>query len=45
MTAVDHAAVRDLLEIAGLGHSPGDFKRVASARSLYHWNADAKQEY
>ena len=21
------------------------FKRVASARSLYHWNADANQEY
>ena len=22
-----------------------EFKRVASMRSLYHWNADADQEY
>jgi len=26
-------------------HDPKDFKRVASARSLYHWNAEADQEY
>jgi hypothetical protein len=24
---------------------PERFKRIASARSLYHWNADANQEY
>ena len=24
---------------------PGTFKRVASAKSLYHWHADANQEY
>ena len=26
-------------------HDPKSFKRIASARSLYHWNADANQEY
>ncbi len=30
---------------AGLAHDPGEFKRVASAKSLYHWHADANQEY
>jgi hypothetical protein len=30
---------------AGMQHDPRDFKRVASARSLYHWNAEADQEY
>jgi glutamate synthase domain-containing protein 3 len=30
---------------AGLVHDPADFKRVASAKSLYHWHADADQEY
>ena len=28
-----------------LAHDPKEFKRVASARGLYHWNADANQEY
>jgi hypothetical protein len=37
--------VKELLAAADLRHSPSEFKRVASARSLYHWNADAKQEY
>ena len=30
---------------AGFDHDPKEFKRVASMRSLYHWNADANQEY
>ena len=32
---------------AGLktAHDPASFKRIASARTLYHWNADANQEY
>ena len=34
-----------LLAAAGLDHPPQAFKRVASARSLYHWNADADQDY
>ena len=45
MTAADHAAVKELLEAARLNHTSSEFKRVASARSLYHWNADANQEY
>lgn len=45
MTEADYAAVKELLDAAGLSHDPKDFKRVASARSLYHWNADANQEY
>jgi glutamate synthase domain-containing protein 3 len=45
MTPDDVAAVRSLLETAGIDASPTDFKRVSSARSLYHWNADADQQY
>lgn len=45
MQPSDLAAVRELLEIAGFKYSPAEFKRVASARQLYHWNADAQQEY
>ena len=45
MSAADHAAVADLLGQAGLSHDPKEFRRVASMRSLYHWNADANQEY
>ena len=45
MTDADFAAVADLLERAGLTHDPREFKRIASARSLYHWNVDAQQEY
>ena len=45
MTAADLAAVAELLGRAGFPYAPSEFKRVASARSLYHWNADADQEY
>jgi glutamate synthase domain-containing protein 3 len=41
----DHAVVRELLGAAGLSHSSGEFKRIASVRALYHWNADANQAY
>jgi len=41
----DHDAVRVLLAAAGIACSSDDFKRVASARALYHWNADANQTY
>ena len=41
----DITALTGLLAQAGLSHAPTDFKRVASARSLYHWNADADQTY
>lgn len=41
----DLQALRELLAAAGMKHDPKEFKRVASARTLYHWNADADQEY
>ncbi|OIQ79405.1 GXGXG motif protein [mine drainage metagenome] len=45
MTDGDYAAVKELLGRAGFGHDPKEFKRVASAKTLYNWNADANQEY
>jgi glutamate synthase domain-containing protein 3 len=45
MTDADRFAVKGLLAAAGRAEDPGDFKRVASAKSLYHWHADADQEY
>ena len=45
MAETDYAAVKDLLARAGLKHDPRQFRRVASRRELYHWNADANQEY
>jgi glutamate synthase domain-containing protein 3 len=45
MTESDYSAVRELLARAGFSHDPREFKRVASAKNLYHWNADANQEY
>jgi len=45
MTDVDRAVVTELLARAGLKHSASEFRRVASAKQLYHWNADAQQEY
>ena len=45
MTDADFTAVAGLLAQAGLAHDPREFKRIASARSLYHWNVDANQEY
>jgi glutamate synthase domain-containing protein 3 len=45
MTEADYAKIGDLLKRAGFEPSPKEFKRVASARTLYHWNAEAHQEY
>jgi glutamate synthase domain-containing protein 3 len=45
MTDSDYAAVRELLDKAGFSYDPAEFKRIASARTLYNWNADADQEY
>jgi glutamate synthase domain-containing protein 3 len=45
MTADDFARVAGLLKAAGLAGETTGFKRVASARKLYHWHADAGQEY
>ncbi|MBW4583387.1 MAG: protein glxC [Tildeniella nuda ZEHNDER 1965/U140] len=45
MSDADYETVRELLAKAGFTHNPKDFKRIASAKQLYHWNADANQEY
>jgi len=45
MTDADRLKIGDLLKRAGFSYDPMEFKRVASKRSLYHWNADAGQEY
>lgn len=45
MTPADLAAAAELLRRAGLDHEPHEFKRIASARQLYNWHADADQEY
>ena len=37
--------VSRLLDDAKLNYDPHGFKRIASARTLYHWNADSHQEY
>ncbi|MGV0026972.1 hypothetical protein [Phormidesmis priestleyi] len=45
MSETDYATVEELLTKANFSHNPKEFKRVASAKKLYHWNADANQEY
>jgi glutamate synthase domain-containing protein 3 len=45
MSDADRATVNALLTAAGRSDDPGSFKRIASAKSLYHWHADANQEY
>jgi len=35
----------ELLGQAGMNADPKTFKRVASAKTLYHWNVEANQEY
>ncbi|MFN0302403.1 MAG: protein glxC [Burkholderiales bacterium] len=45
MSAEDVRVLGDLLARAGMKHDPMQFRRVASKRELYHWNADANQEY
>jgi glutamate synthase domain-containing protein 3 len=45
MTEADVAAVGQLLRQAGFDHPPREFKRIASARRLYHWNSEHQAEY
>ncbi|QDV20453.1 GXGXG motif protein [Gimesia panareensis] len=45
MQADDFEKVTELLSRAEMNYDAREFKRVSSARSLYHWNADAHQEY
>jgi glutamate synthase domain-containing protein 3 len=44
-TAADAEVVRALLTAAGLDGAIEGFKRVASARTLYHWNAEHSGHY
>ena len=45
LTEADVADVAGLLTRAQIDADAREFKRVASARTLYHWNAEAHQEY
>lgn len=45
MQEADYAKLAALLAQAGFDHDPKAFRRVASARTLYHWNAEHFQEY
>lgn len=45
MSEADCEKVEELLGKAGMNYSSKEFKRVASARTLYHWNAEAGQQY
>ncbi len=48
MTDADYLAIEELLskaQLPGKQADPKTFKRVASMRSLYHWNSEAHQEY
>lgn len=45
MSEADYRKVEELLARAGFQYDPREFKRIASAKSLYNWNADANQEY
>ena len=45
LTETDHQRLVELLDRAEFRCNPRDFKRVASARMLYHWHVDAHQEY
>src|SRR5690349_11236403 len=44
-TADDEAKLAALLDLARMNYKPREFKRIGSARQLYHWNAEAHQEY
>jgi glutamate synthase domain-containing protein 3 len=45
MSASDFTSLTGLLQKAGLKHDARSFKRVASARTLYHWNSDHQHAY
>ncbi len=45
MTDSDRAKVEELLKKAEINHDVKEFKKVASAKELYHWNVTASQEY
>jgi glutamate synthase domain-containing protein 3 len=44
-TDADRAAVAELLRAAGFECDPSKFRRVAGARTLYHWNVEHSGHY
>ena len=45
LTESDRATLAELLSATGFNHDPGAFTRIASARTLYHWNAAHREAY
>ena len=45
MTDADAFVVADLLGRAGIPGNPGAFRKIVSARTLYHWNSEHHQDY
>ena len=45
MQDADREKVAELLRHAKMDADPVEFKRVASARKLYHWNSNVQQDY
>lgn len=45
LTGQDIEHLAGLLKRSGFGFAPQEFKRVASARTLYHWHVDAGSKY
>jgi glutamate synthase domain-containing protein 3 len=45
LSETDVTSLAELLRCAHLQADAREFKRIASARTLYHWNAEAHQEY
>ncbi len=45
LSAADVEKVSSLLGRAGFHHEPKSFKRIASAKTLYHWHIDSSHAY
>lgn len=45
MTLTDQRKVVELLQKADIGYDVKEFKKVASAKTLYHWNVNSTQSY
>ncbi len=45
MTPVDRGKVAELLQKAAIDYDVKEFKKVASAKALYHWNVNSTHEY
>lgn len=42
LDASDLQTIQNLLDAAGYVYAPAEFKRIASARTLYHWSPESK---